>query len=78
LREAALSDPGQPQRTVLSASALARRDWTGVIAPTSDFVAFLSEHDEDIDPERESLRAVNPPDRAALWEARFPPERFEF
>jgi YD repeat-containing protein len=79
LREAALSDPGQPQRTVLNAvaSTLARRDWAGVIAPTPDFVAFISEHDEDIDPKRESLRAVNPSDRAAIWEARFPPQEFQ-
>jgi YD repeat-containing protein len=79
LREAALNDPDQPQRTVLNAvaAALARRDWTGVIAPTEDFVAFIAEHDEDIAPKRESLRAVNPPERAATWEARFPPSEYE-
>jgi hypothetical protein len=80
LREAALNDPGQPQRTVLNAvaSALARRDWAGVIAPTEDFVAFIAEHDEDIGPKRESLRAVNSPERAAIWEGRFPPSEYEF
>jgi hypothetical protein len=80
LREAALNDPGQPQRTVLNAvaSALARRDWAGVIAPTDDFVAFIVEHDEGIAPKRESLRAVNPPKRVATWEARFPPSAYEY
>jgi YD repeat-containing protein len=60
LREAALSDPGQPQRTVLNAvaSTLARRDWAGVIAPMSDFVASRAEHDEDVGPKRESLRCA--------------------
>ena len=79
LREAALNDPDQAQRTVLNAvaSALARRDWAGVIAPAEDFVAFIAEHDEDIPPKRESLRAVNPPDLAAMWEARFPPSEYE-
>src|SRR3954447_16973413 len=42
--------------------------WT---APTDDFVA---EHGEDIPPKRESVCAVNPPERAATWDARFPRE----
>jgi hypothetical protein len=80
VREAALNDPHPAERTVLTAvaSVLARRDWAGVIAPTEDFVAFIAEHDEDIGPKRESLHAVNPPERAAVWEARFPPRKHEF
>jgi hypothetical protein len=79
-REAALNDPGQPHRTVLNAvaAALVRRDWAGVISPTADFVAFIAEHDEDVAPKRESLRAVNPPERAGTWEARFPPSEYEY
>jgi hypothetical protein len=79
LREAALNDPGQSQRTVLNAVAcvLARRDWEGVITPADDFVVFIAEHDEGIGPKRESLRVVNPPERAATWEARFPPSEYE-
>ena len=44
-REAALNDPDPAQRTVLAAvaSALARRDWTGVLTPEDDFVAFIAD-----------------------------------
>jgi hypothetical protein len=31
---------------------------------------FIAEHDEDIPPKLASVRAVNPPERLAAWEAR--------
>jgi YD repeat-containing protein len=74
LRGAALNDPGEPQRTVLNAAAavLARHDWNGLITPTDDFVVFIAEHDEGYSDKHKSVRAVNPPERLAAWDARWP------
>ena len=74
LREAGLNDPDEAERTILTevARLLVRLDWRGLITPTEDFVAFIAEHDEDYPPKYESLRAINPPERAELWLRRFP------
>ena len=75
LREATLKQPANPCRTVLNevAALLARHDWSGVLKPMRDFVVFIAEHDEAYAPKAESVRAVNPADRLAQWEANWPP-----
>jgi hypothetical protein len=72
LRETALNDPRDAKRVVLNAVAerLARHDWSGVFAPTDDFVVFIAEHDEGFALKYESVLEVNPPDRLAAWDAR--------
>jgi hypothetical protein len=74
LREAALNQPDDPYRVVLNAAAakLARHDWSSVLTTTDDFVVYIAEHDEGIRPKYDSLRAVNPPERLELWDARWP------
>jgi hypothetical protein len=74
LREAALNDRREAQRTVLTevAKRLARRDWSGVFRPTEDFVVFIAEHDEGFAPKHASVREVNPSERLAAWDARWP------
>src|SRR5690606_20994068 len=74
LRETALNDPRDPKRVVLNAAAkrLARQDWSGIITPTDDFVVFIAEHDEGFEPKYESVLEVNPPERLAAWDARWP------
>jgi hypothetical protein len=74
LRDAATSQPEEPQRVVLNAAAglLARHDWTGLLTPTTDFVVYIAEHDEGWAPKHASVRAVNPPDRIAAWDAGWP------
>jgi hypothetical protein len=44
-----------------------------LVEPTSDFVVFIAEHDEGYAPKAASVRAVNPADRLAQWEANWPP-----
>jgi YD repeat-containing protein len=74
LQEAALNDPREAQRTVLTEAAklLARRDWAGVFTPTDDFVVFVAEHDEGFSEKHASVREVNPPERLAAWDAAWP------
>ncbi len=43
-----------------------------LVEPTSDFVVFIAEHDEGYAPKAASVRAVNPADRLAQWEANWP------
>jgi YD repeat-containing protein len=73
MSQATWRDPGDPYRLVLGevCRRLAQRDWSGLIVPTEDFVVFCAEHDEDVEPKVEMIRAVNPPERVALWEAVF-------
>ena len=74
LREACLKQPADPYRAILHevAALLARHDWNGLVTPTEDFVVFVAEHDEDITPKHDSVRAVNPADRLAAWDDRWP------
>jgi hypothetical protein len=74
LREAALKQREDPYRAVLSpvAANLARHDWTGVLTATEDFVVFIAEHDEGFSLKHASVREVNPPERVAVWDARWP------
>ena len=74
LREAALNDVREAQRTILTevARLLARRDWTGVFTPTEDFIVYIAEHDEVFAPKHASVREVNPAERLAVWDARWP------
>jgi hypothetical protein len=74
IQEASLKQPADPCRTVLNdvAALLARHDWSGLVEPTSDFVVFIAEHDEGYAPKAASVRAVNPADRLAQWEANWP------
>jgi YD repeat-containing protein len=74
LRETALNDPRDAKRVVLNAVAkrLARHDWSGVFTPTEDFVVFIAEHDEGFALKYESVLEVNPPERLAAWDARWP------
>jgi YD repeat-containing protein len=71
LREAALKDPGEPHRTVLTevAKLLARRDWREILQPSDDFIVYIAEHDEGVAEKQASLREVNPSERVALWNA---------
>lgn len=73
LREAALHDP-DPYTTVLDevARVLARHDWDGLVTTSEDFVVYCANHDEDIPPKVRAIRAANPPERLAAWEAAFP------
>jgi len=75
LREASLKQPGDPRRVLLTAAArsLARHDWHGLLTPTKDFVVFIAEHDEGFRPKHDSVRAVNPSARLAVWDAHWPP-----
>lgn len=74
LREAALKQPGDPYRVVLNAAAarLARHDWASILTTTDDFIVYIAEHDEGYAPKHDSVRAVNPPERLSLWDARWP------
>jgi hypothetical protein len=74
LREAALNQPGDPYRVVLNTAAarLAGHDWSPMLTTTDDFIVFIAEHDEGYAPKHDSARAVNPPKRLALWDARWP------
>ena len=74
LRAACIQQPADPYRVVLGAVAtrLARTDWAPALRPTDDFVVFIAEHDEDFGPMVASIRAHNPPERVARWEASFP------
>jgi hypothetical protein len=67
LREAALNNPREPHRIVLTEAAklLARRDWTALLGVSSDFIVYLAEHDEGLAGKLASLREVNPADRAS-------------
>ena len=71
LREAALNDPQEPHRTVLTEAAklLARCDWDSHLQLTDDFIVYIAEHDEGIAPKRASVREVNLAERVANWEA---------
>jgi YD repeat-containing protein len=75
LREAALNDPREPQRTVLTEAAklLARRTWDPILRLTDDFVVYIAEHDEGIAEKYASVREVNPADRLARWDAAWRP-----
>jgi YD repeat-containing protein len=75
LREAALNDPREPHRTVLTEAAklLARRDWDPLLQLTDDFVVYIAEHDEGVSEKQASVREVNPPDRVARWDAAWRP-----
>lgn len=75
LREAALNDPREAQRTVLTevARRLAVHEWDGLFEPTEDFVVFVSEHDEGYAAKDASVREVNPPERVAAWDDAWPP-----
>ena len=75
LREAALNDPREPQRTVLTevAKLLARRSWDPILKLTDDFVVYIAEHDEGFAEKHASVHEVNPPDRLARWNAAWPP-----
>jgi hypothetical protein len=66
---AALHAVDDPVRTVLNAAAavLARHNWSALFPVSDDFVAFIAEHDEGSQEKVESLRACNPPERAAPW-----------
>ena len=49
-------------------------DWQVALAPhyeEAERMLGVTTYDEDIETKRKSLRAVNPPDRAAAWERRF-------
>jgi hypothetical protein len=74
LREAALNDPRDAQRTVWTEAAklLARHDWTGLLTPADDFVVFFAEHDEGFTEKHASVREINPPERVAAWDAAWP------
>lgn len=74
LREAALNDPREGQRTVLTevARRLALHEWDGVFEPTEDFVVFIAEHDEGYAEKHASVREVNPPERVAAWDDAWP------
>lgn len=74
MREAALDGPGDPYTTVLDevCRVLARHDWDALVTPTDDCVVYCAEHDEDIPPKVRAIRAANPPDRLAAWDATFP------
>jgi hypothetical protein len=73
LSHAAVERPGDPYRLVHGevCRRLARRDWGGLILPAEDFVVFCAEHDEDVEPKVEMIRAVNPPERVRHWEPVF-------
>jgi hypothetical protein len=75
LREAALSNPGEPHRTVLTEAAkfLARRDWAPLLQVTNDFIVYIAEHDEGVAEKQASVREVNPADRVARWDAAWHP-----
>ena len=75
LRQAAIEQHGDPYRVVLSAIAaeLARRDWSDLLSLTEDFVVFIAEHDEGYRCKADSVRAANPPERVAAWDAAWPP-----
>jgi hypothetical protein len=69
LREPALNDPREAQRTALTeiAKLLARRDWTGILQPTGDCVVFIAEH--ALAPKRASVREVTQPtEPLAAWD----------
>jgi hypothetical protein len=71
VREAALNDPREAQRTALTeiAKLLARRDWTGILEPTEDCVVFIAEHDGALAPKRASVREVTQPtEPLAAWD----------
>ena len=74
LRQACIEQTDDPYRAVLGAvaSLLARVDWRPQLQPTADFVVYIAEHDEDFGPKLKSIRAHNPPQRAALWLASWP------
>jgi YD repeat-containing protein len=74
-REAALNDPREPQRTVLTevAKLLARRDWDPLLQLTDDFIVYIAEHDEGVAEKQASVREVNPADRVARWDAAWRP-----
>ncbi len=76
VREAALNSVWGEYRVVLTevARLLAAQDWTGIFTPTDDFVVFIAEHDEDYAPKDASVRDVNPPERVAAWDAKWPKE----
>jgi len=75
LRQAAIEQRADPYRVVLNAIAaeLARRDWSELISLTEDFVVFIAEHDEGYRCKADSVRAANPPERVAAWDAAWPP-----
>jgi len=74
MRQACIEQTDDPYRAVLGAVAvlLARFDWRPLLEPTADFVVYIAEHDEDFGPKLDSIRAHNPPERAALWLASWP------
>jgi hypothetical protein len=75
LRQAAVEQHGDPYRVVLNAIAaeLARRDWSELLSLTEDFVVFIAAHDEGYRCKADSVRAANPPERVAAWDAGWPP-----
>ena len=75
LREAALNDPQEPHRTVLTEAAklLARRDWTALLQVSDDFIVYIAEHDEGVALKQASVREVNPAERVAQWDAAWHP-----
>ena len=74
MRRACIAQTDDPYRAVLGAVAvlLARVDWRPLLEPTADFVVYIAEHDEDFGPKLDSIRAHNPPERAARWLASWP------
>jgi hypothetical protein len=73
-REAAFHQPENPLWYLLTkvAARLARHDWGSDFRITEDFVAYIDQHDVGLEWKRASLRAANPPERVALWDARSP------
>ncbi len=70
LRDACLSQPGDPYRVVLGevARRLSDAELPG-LTKTADFVAFVAEHDEGLAEKVSSIRAHNSADAVARWEA---------
>ncbi len=75
LREAALNDPREAQRNLLTevARRLAVHEWDGLFEPTEDFVVFVAEDDDGYAAKDASVREVNPPERVAAWDDAWPP-----
>jgi YD repeat-containing protein len=74
LRGACMNEPDDPYRAVLGevAQRLATASFAPMLAKTDDFVAFIAEHDEGLAPKVRSIRAHNPPEQVARWEASWP------
>lgn len=80
--EATRASDADRYTTVLDevARVLSVHDWQGLVTPTDAFVVYCAEHDEGVIEKLRAVRAANPPDRAARWQAmveqaasRYPP-----